>query len=135
MPSWKKVITSGSDASLNSLVVSDTFQVNGVEHRTFTNSNLGIGINTVASFQRNLGYAAHFDYLIRTNTDLRAGKIVVVWSNSTIRITDTSTVDIGNTAGAVFDVNINTTATPALVELELALDSAGWVFKSDCKIL
>ena len=135
MPSWKKVITSGSDAGLNSLVVSDTFQVNGVEYRTFTASTLNIGINVVASFSRNKGYAAHFDYLIRTNTDLRAGKLVVVWSGTDIRITDTSTVDIGDTAGAAFDVSIDTQVSPALIQLELALDTAGWVFKSDCKII
>jgi len=133
MPSWKKVITSGSDASLNSLVVSDTFQVNGVEYRTYEKTGIAIGINTLITFNPADGYAAHLDYLVRNSVDsLRAGKIVLVWDGSAVRITDTSTVDIGNTHGIAFDATIDQNGS---VDLELAADSTGWVFKSDCKIL
>ena len=131
MPSWKKVITSGSNAGLNSLVVSTTFQVNGVSYRTYSDDNIGSGTTVVASFPTTDGYAAHFDYLVRTNTDYRAGKIVVIWDGSSIDLTDTSTVDIGNTSGVAFDVGI----TSGNVELEIVTDSTGWIFKSDCKIL
>ena len=131
MPSWKKVITSGSNASLNSLVVSDTFEVNGVEYRTYENTSINIGTTVVASFPTTDGYAAHFDYLVRTNTDYRAGKVVVVWDGSNIDLTDTSTVDIGDTSGVAFDVSINN----GNVQLEFVTDSNGWIFKSDCKIL
>ena len=131
MPSWKKVITSGSDAGLNSLVVSDTFEVNGVEYRTYSNDTINTGTTVVATFPTTDGYAAHFDYLVRTNTDYRAGKIVVIWDGSNIDLTDTSTVDIGDTSGVAFDASINA----GKVELEIVTDTNGWIFKSDCKIL
>src|SRR6056300_133896 len=131
MPSWKKVITSGSDAGLNSLVVSDTFEVNGVEYRTYSNDTINTGTTVVATFPTTDGYAAHFDYLVRTNTDYRAGKIVVIWDGSNIDLTDTSTVDIGDTSGVAFDAGI----TSGKVELDIVTDTNGWIFKSDCKIL
>jgi len=131
MPSWKKVITSGSDAGLNSLVVSDTFEVNGVEYRTYSNDTINTGTTVVATFPTTDGYAAHFDYLVRTNTDYRAGKIVVIWDGSNSDLTDTSTVDIGDTSGVAFDAGI----TSGKVELEIVTDTNGWIFKSDCKIL
>ena len=131
MPSWKKVITSGSAASLNSLVVSTTFEVNGVSYRTYSDDSIGTGTTRVETFPTTDGYAAHFDYLVRTNTDYRAGKIVVIWDGSNIDLTDTSTVDIGDTSGVAFDVGI----TSGNVELEIVTDTSGWIFKSDCKVL
>lgn len=133
MGSWHKLITSGSDASLNSLDASQITisEINGIKYRIYSNNNVQQGTSTLATISTSDGYAAHFDYLIRNNTNVRAGKIVATWYNSDVQYTDTSTVDIGSTSGIVFTMQVSNNN----VLLEVYTQSGGWIFKSDCKII
>lgn len=134
MGGWHKLITSGSDASLNSLDASQITisEINGIKYRIYSNNNVQQGTSTLATISTSDGYAAHFDYLIRNNTNVRAGKIVATWYNSDVQYTDTSTVDIGNTSSIAFTMRVDNNTN---VLLEVYTQSGGWTFKSDCKII
>jgi hypothetical protein len=118
-------------ASLDHITISDEYIVSGIKYRVYENTNVNTGETVVAAFPTTTGYAAHFDYLVRNNSDLRAGKVVIIQDGSSINITDTSTTDIGFTGGLVFDARI----VSGQVELVLYSDADGWIFKSDCKII
>ena len=50
MPSWKKVIISGSNASLSGLTVTGDVVLNAAKIRTYENSLVSTGTNIIGSF-------------------------------------------------------------------------------------
>jgi len=131
MPSWKKVIISGSDASLANLTVSGSATINGAKIRTYENNLISIGTNTVASFSTTDGNGVNFEYLVKDNTNYRVGNIMAVWDGSNINFTEVTTVDLGNTTDVLLLVQINT----GNVELIADAVSQPWTVKTLAKII
>ena len=77
--------------------------------------------------------AAHFDYVLKSGTNLRTGTVFAVWQagTSTVEFTDTSTNDIGDTLNEVFTVDI----LNANVRLKLSGDSSTWTVKTSVRMI
>ena len=131
MPSWKKVIISGSDASLANLTVSGSATIDGAKIKTYENNLITIGTNVVASFSTTDGNGVNFEYLVKDNTNYRVGNIMALWDGSNINFTEVTTVDLGNTTDVLLTVQINT----GNVELIADAVSQPWTVKTLAKII
>ena len=75
--------------------------------------------------------AAHFDYVVKDGTNYRTGVVMAVWDGSNVEFTDTSTNDIGNTAGVSFAVDISS----GNVRLKITTDTGTWTLKTTIRAL
>ena len=134
MPNWKKVILSGSIASLNSLTVTNGITgslfgtaswavnattaslVNGsvnvtqavIGNTTYITVNeiTTTGTTTIHSIPTSSYSSAFIEYVISDTINSRAGNIQSVWLGSNVNYTETATMDIGNTVDFDWDVVI-----------------------------
>ena len=134
MPNWKKVILSGSVASLNSLTVTNGITgslfgtaswavnattaslVNGsvnvtqavIGNTTYITVNeiTTTGTTTIHSIPTSSYSSAFIEYVISDTINSRAGNIQSVWLGSNVNYTETATMDIGNTIDFDWDVVI-----------------------------
>ena len=134
MPNWKKVILSGSVASLNSLTVTNGITgslfgtaswavnattaslVNGsvnvtqavIGNTTYITVNeiTTTGTTTIHSIPTSSYSSAFIEYVISDTINSRAGNIQSVWLGSNVNYTETATMDIGNTVDFDWDVVI-----------------------------
>lgn len=131
MPNWKKVILSGSAASLDSLIVSNgiTGSLFGTASYVLTASLANGGVNVIQATIGNTTYitvnttvatgtttihsiptssysSTFIDYVISDTVNSRAGNIQSVWLGSDVNYTETATMDIGNTTDFDWDVVI-----------------------------
>jgi hypothetical protein len=90
--------------------------------------SLTAGTNTIYSIPVSAYTGAFFDYtLVSTGTTgARAGNIMSIWSGTTVQFTETSTNDIGTTAGVTFSV----TSNGALAQLTSSATTAGWIVET-----
>ena len=52
------------------------------------------------------GYdGANFDYVVKSGSNMRFGNIMAVWSGASVKYSETSTTDLGNTSGVTFTVS------------------------------
>jgi len=134
MPNWKKLIVSGSDASLNSLTV--TTNVNA---QSFTGSlqgtsswasnaqtassatlftissslysaqgrGISAGTTVISSISTGSYRAGFFDYTVYNSGNARAGTVMSAWNGSSVTFTDNSTTDIGNTSSVTMSIALN----------------------------
>jgi hypothetical protein len=95
---------------------------------TTTRVTLTAGTNTVYSIPTSAYTGAFIDYtLVSTGTTgARAGNIMTIWSGSTAQYTETSTNDIGNTAGVTFSVAVS--GNNAV--LSSSATTTGWTLKT-----
>ena len=70
------------------------------------------------------GYdGANFDYVIKSGSNMRLGNIMGVWSGTSVKYSETSTTDLGNTSDVTFtvsntgDLNANITSGTWTVEV------------------
>lgn len=137
MPSWKRLVVSGSDAALNSLSVTaglgitGSFSVTGsTTINTQQNATVNIGTSTVATVSTSSMYSAFFDYVARSGSsaqNIRAGTVMSVWNTvGAVEYTDNSTPDIGNTSGVTLVPVIN----GSNVELRATVTTDGWNIKT-----
>ena len=132
MPSWKKVIISGSNASLSGLTVTGNATINLAKIRTYENSLVSAGTNVVGSFPTTDGNGVNFEYLVKSNLNYRVGNIMAVWDGSNINFTEVTTVDLGNTTDVLLSCRIISG------NVEIIADVVGpttWVIKTLAKIL
>ena len=132
MPSWKKVIISGSNASLSGLTVTGDATINLAKIRTYENSLVSAGTNVVGSFPTTDGNGVNFEYLVKSNLNYRVGNIMAVWDGSNINFTEVTTVDLGNTTDVLLSCRILSG------NVEIIADVVGpttWVIKTLAKIL
>ena len=132
MPSWKKVIISGSNASLSGLTVTGDATINLAKIRTYENSLVSAGTNVVGSFPTTDGNGVNFEYLVKSNLNYRVGNIMAVWDGSNINLTEVTTVDLGNTTDVLLSCRILSG------NVEIIADVVGpttWVIKTLAKIL
>jgi hypothetical protein len=84
-----------------------------------------VSSNATGSFN-----SAFYNYSISSGSNARAGQIISVWSGSTIRYTEVTTTDIGNTNSALFAVGIS----GANVQLQFT-SSGVWSVRSIVNLL
>jgi len=75
--------------------------------------------------------AAHFNYIIKNGANLRTGTVMTVWNAGSIEYTDTSTTDIGTTAGADFVVD----SSAGNVRLKFTVSSGTWTIKTAAQLI
>lgn len=105
MPNWKKVAVSGSNINFNQVSASAAYTISsGSIDSTLNfqaNTNIDIGVETVATIDGSLYKAGFFDYLAISgsvgNYDLRAGSITIIHDGTVSQLAEYSTQDIGNT--------------------------------------
>jgi hypothetical protein len=52
------------------------------------------------------GYdGANFDYVVKNGANMRFGNIMAIWSGASVKYSETSTTDLGNTSGVTFTVS------------------------------
>ena len=72
-----------------------------------------------------------FDYVVKDGTNYRTGTVMVTSNGTTVEYTDTSTADIGNTAQAIFVVDI----ASSIIRLKFTNTSGTWVVKTTIRAL
>jgi hypothetical protein len=73
----------------------------------------------------------HFDYVVKDGTNYRTGTVMVVSNGTTVEFTDVSTNDIGNTAQAIFAVDI----VGGFIRLKFTNTSGTWTVKTIIRAL
>ncbi len=88
------------------LQVTGSFDLRNAEfNATASNSSAGnvlVSTNPTASY-----ISAFYNYSITSGTNARAGQIMSIWNGNTLRYTEVTTTDIGNTSNAVFSASIS----------------------------
>jgi hypothetical protein len=107
MPNWKKVIVSGSNATLNHITASGNISASGhILALEFIggqgNSDVDTGTETVATATG--ATASFFDYVAKSGTNLRAGTVTSVTDGTNVEFNEVSTVDLGDTTDVKFSV-------------------------------
>ena len=72
-----------------------------------------------------------FDYVVKDGTNYRTGTVMVVANGTNVEFTDTSTNDIGNTAQAIFTVDIS----GGVIRLKFTNTSGTWIVKTAIRAL
>lgn len=72
-----------------------------------------------------------FDYVVKDGTNYRTGTVMVVANGTNVEFTDTSTNDIGNTAGVSFTADI----VGGLIRLKFTNTTGTWTFKTVIRAL
>ena len=95
---------------------------------TTTKVTLTAGTNAIYSIPTSAYTGAFFDYTVISSgsTGARAGNIMAIWSGTTTQYSETSTNDIGNTAGITFSVAVS--GNNAV--LSSSATTAGWTLKT-----
>ena len=121
---------SGSAVITGSLIVtgSATFTDSILIDSTLITSSLAStsGVDTVIFTQETGSYRSMFvKYAVSDAANARAGEFMAVWSGGSIKCTDTSTTDIGDTSGVVLTGSL--TATDVQLSTSPGL---GWTIKT-----
>jgi len=72
-----------------------------------------------------------FDYIVKDGTNYRTGTVMVIEDGTSVEFTDVSTNDIGNTAQAIFTVDI----VGGLLRLKFTNSSGTWTVKTIIRAL
>jgi hypothetical protein len=137
MPSWKKVIVSGSDASLNSLTLTSNLTITGsllVSSSLMQysdNTDVDNGVETVMSVATGSYRSAFFDYVITSGSNARSGTVMAVWNGASVQYTEASTNDIGSTV----NINLDVTLSGANVLLRARANSDNWSVKTLARLI
>jgi len=70
--------------------------------------------------------AVFFDYVVKKDSNLRAGIVMAVHDGTSVTYTDTSTADLGDTSGVVFTVNISGND----LRLVASVTTDNWIIKT-----
>ena len=96
-----------------------------------TQENTGAGSLIVATVSTTSNTGAFFDYVLNDGTSYRTGTVSSVFDGTTVQFNDNSTLDIGDTSGAVLSVDISGTTA----RLKAALSAGTWTIKSFTRAL
>jgi len=113
MGSWQKVITSGSNAELTTLVVDDSVVAHSSQIVAGDNNLIITGSVTTAVFDEtalidpvisSINFSgATVEYTAQRPNAVRTGTLMASWSGSSITFTDISNSDIGETGDLSFN--------------------------------
>lgn len=96
----------------------------------FKSSSLNTGSHTLyrtltSSYQSNFT-----DYVLISGSNLRAGRVIAVWTSNTSSYIESSTYDIGNTSNVTLNVEI--TGSNAVLNINI-INTNGWTIKGTVK--
>jgi len=155
MPNWKKVIVSGSDASLNSLTVTTNivaqsftgslqgtitsasfastashgasgFTIGISQIKTATVTSSTVGSNNLFTDTTGSFSGAKYLYTVASSSNARTGEIMAVWNGGSVQFTDNSTLDIGSTTVVTASISI----VSAQAQFNIQTNTSGWTLKS-----
>jgi hypothetical protein len=92
--------------ALTSSFANSVFDI-GIAEFNSTSSTTTAGTTAISSIATGSFTSAFYNYTISSGSNARAGQVMSVWSGSTVRYTEVTTTDIGNTATASFAVAIS----------------------------
>jgi hypothetical protein len=81
---------------------------------------------TICQVDKTLYSSAFFEYNVKSSSNMRAGTVMAVWDGTNVEFTETSTIDLGNTQGVVFQAIIS----GSYLVLQAKTTSSGWTIKS-----
>ena len=101
--------------------------------KTYENTDIDIGTETVDSFADTSGRAVFWDYVVYKGANLRSGTVTSCWdaSSNVIDHNEVSTVDVGDTSDLTLDVDISSDT----VRLRATVTSNDWAVKVTRKVL
>jgi hypothetical protein len=106
---------------------SNTFVVSSSLLASQQNFDVDTGTEVVATINTGSYSAAFFDYFANDGTNYRAGTVMSVWNTTgTIKYTDNSTEDIGNTSG----VTLSVVGNGSNAELRATVTTNNWNIKA-----
>jgi hypothetical protein len=79
----------------------------GIAEFNSTSSTTTAGTTAISSIATGSFTSAFYNYTISSGSNARAGQVMSVWSGGTVRYTEVTTTDIGNTAIASFAVALS----------------------------
>lgn len=126
-------ITSASATTPDQLLLNGGAVIHGVLY-TSGSATIPSPLNSVVvSIPTGSHDAAHFEYVLKSGSNLRTGTVMTIWEADTTNIvyTDTSTNDIGSTLGADFSTDI----LEGNVRLKLTADANTWTVKAGVRVI
>jgi hypothetical protein len=126
------IFDNGSKISINS-----NTEITGsllVSQSLLRNQNILItaaGTNALTNDLTGSYTAAFYNYTLASASNARAGQFTAVWNGNDIQYMDNSTVDIGNTSGAV----LNATLSNGLIVVSGVFATGNWNFKSTINLI
>jgi hypothetical protein len=102
----------------------------GIAEFNTTSSITAAGTTVISSINTASFNSAFYNYTIASSSNARSGQVMSVWQGSTIRYTEVTTTDIGNTATASFAV----TLSGATVRLSFSAPGV-WTVKSIANLI
>lgn len=126
-------ITSQGASTSDQVTLSGGAIINGVLHTSATTTVTSPANSVVATVATSSYDAAHFDYVLKSETNLRTGTVLAVWQtgSANIEFTDTSTADIGDTLSESFTVDL----LSGNARLKLTGDSSTWTVKTAIRLI
>jgi hypothetical protein len=118
-----------SSVALTASYANSGFDLGIAEFQT-TSSVTVAGTTIVSSINTGSFTSAFYNYTIASGSNARSGQVMSVWNGSTVRYTEVTTTDIGNTATASFAV----TLSGATVRLSFSAPGV-WTVKSIANLL
>jgi hypothetical protein len=128
-PFTGSALITGSLTVTGSISTTSTLNIGNSQFNN-TSSVTTAGTTIVSSIATSSFNSAFYNYYIMSASNARAGQIMSVWSGSTVRYTEVTTTDIGNTATASFAIAISGS------NINLSLTAPGvWTVKSIANLL
>jgi hypothetical protein len=117
--------TTGSNTFTNNQTINGSLLLSNslFKQTTITGSTGNVGVATISATTYD---GAFFDYVLKDGTNFRAGSIMSVWDETTVKYTETSTNDIGDTSGVVMSVLLYGDT----ITLTATISSGNWTFKT-----
>jgi hypothetical protein len=123
------IVNSLSGTAINDIKVSSNGKIILSDDKQTINNITGSTI--LDNFPSLTGDACVWDYVLKSNTGMRAGTITGVWSGSTVDFYETSTNDIGSTSS----VNLSVDYLNSNIRLLINVVSGTWLVKIKRTIL
>ena len=123
----------GTTTPSASLQVQGNFQISTGSLYTYgQNTDIDSGsFRTVITVSTSSYRAAFFDYVLTSGSNARAGTVFSVWQGTSVEYADTSTNDIGNTAG----VNLLVSMSGANIGLFASSSNDNWSMKALARMI
>jgi hypothetical protein len=110
-------------------IITGSLDINVAEFNS-TSSVTTAGTVTVSSINTGSFRSAFYNYYVASASNARAGQVMSVWNGTTIKHSEVTTTDIGNTSNIVFSVALS----GANVNLQVS-SSGGWNVRSITNLL
>jgi len=126
-------ITSASATTPDQLLLNGGAVIHGILYTSGSATIPSPTNSVISSLPTGSHDASHYDYVLKSGSNLRTGTVMAIWESGTSNVvyTDTSTNDIGNTLGADFSVDL----LNGNVRLKLTADAETWTVKTSVRMI